>query len=234
MINKIIFFLYFLHLIKTQSETVQNQNHVHIGGGRITIHIKRNLDPSKKSSLGQLFVNVDRMLDDHIDYVMSAILKHQEMMRNEIDLNKDYNKKIENEKDLDFTLEKEDEDTNNTIINNNNDNKNNNKNINKNKDINSTKKDSKNNFETAESIKLREEREKFLKKQKFFSKICKYTLYSIILFTFYILIKKLLEFLEIIEKPSLNEINKEEEEERKQQYEREKVIKEKQVGNKIM
>ena len=232
MINKIIFFLYFLHLIKTQSETVQNQNHVHIGGGRITIHIKRNLDPSKKSSLGQLFVNVDRMLDDHIDYVMSAILKHQEMMRNEIDLNKDYNKKIENEKDLDFTLEKEDEDTNNSIINNNN--KNNITNNNKNKDVKSNKKDSKNNFDTTESIKLREEREKLLKKQKFFSKICKYTLYSIILFTFYILIKKLLEFLEIIEKPSINEINKEEEEERKQQYEREKIIKEKQAGNKIM
>ena len=177
MINKIIFFLYFLHLIKTQSETVQNQNHVHIGGGRITIHIKRNLDPSKKSSLGQLFVNVDRMLDDHIDYVMSAILKHQEMMRNEIDLNKDYNKKIENEKDLDFTLEKEDEDTNNSIINNNN--KNNNTNNNKNKDVKSNKKDSKNNFDTTESIKLREERKKLLKKQKFFSKICKYTLYSI-------------------------------------------------------
>ena len=232
MINKIIFFLYFLHLIKTQSETVQNQNHVHIGGGRITIHIKRNLDPSKKSSLGQLFVNVDRMLDDHIDYVMSAILKHQEMMRNEIDLNKDYNKKIENEKDLDFTLEKEDEDTNNSIINNNN--KNNITNNNKNKDVKSNKKDSKNNFDTTESIKLREEREKLLKKQKFFSKICKYTLYSIILFTFYLLIKKLLEFLEIIEKPSINEINKEEEEERKQQYEKEKIIKEKKVGNKIM
>ena len=228
MINKIIFYLYFLHLIKTQSESNENQNSVHIGGGRITIHIKRNLDPSKKSTLGQIFVNVDRMLDNHIDYVMAAIMKHQEMMRNEIDLEKDYNKKIENEKDLNFTLEKEDEDTNNTIINNDN------SKSNKNKNVKSNKKDSKNNLETSESIKLREEREKFLKKQKLFTKICKYTLYSIILFTFYILIKKLLEFLEIIEKPSLNEINKEEEEERKQQYEKEKIIKEKKVGNKIM
>ena len=228
MINKIIFYLYFLHLIKTQSESNENQNSVHIGGGRITIHIKRNLDPSKKSTLGQIFVNVDRMLDNHIDYVMAAIMKYQEMMRNEIDLEKDYNKKIENEKDLNFTLEKEDEDTNNTIINNDN------IKSNKNKNVKSNKKDSKNNLETSESIKLREEREKFLKKQKLFTKICKYTLYSIILFTFYLLIKKLLEFLEIIEKPSINEINKEEEEERKQQYEREKVIKEKQVGNKIM
>ena len=228
MINKIIFYLYFLHLIKTQSESNENQNSVHIGGGRITIHIKRNLDPSKKSTLGQIFVNVDRMLDNHIDYVMAAIMKHQEMMRNEIDLEKDYNKKIENEKDLNFTLEKEDEDTNNTIINNDN------IKSNKNKNVKSNKKDSKNNFETAESIKLREEREKFLKKQKLFTKICKYTLYSIILFTFYLLIKKLLEFLEIIEKPSINEINKEEEEERKQQYEKEKIIKEKKVGNKIM
>jgi len=228
MINKIIFYLYFLHLIKTQSESNENQNSVHIGGGRITIHIKRNLDPSKKSTLGQIFVNVDRMLDNHIDYVMAAIMKHQEMMRNEIDLEKDYNKKIENEKDLNFTLEKEDEDTNNTIINNDN------SKSNKNKNVKSNKKDSKNNLETSESIKLREEREKFLKKQKLFTKICKYTLYSIILFTFYLLIKKLLEFLEIIEKPSINEINKEEEEERKQQYEKEKIIKEKKVGNKIM
>ena len=226
--NKIIFYLYFLHLIKTQSESNENQNSVHIGGGRITIHIKRNLDPSKKSTLGQIFVNVDRMLDNHIDYVMAAIMKHQEMMRNEIDLEKDYNKKIENEKDLNFTLEKEDEDTNNTIINNDN------IKSNKNKNVKSNKKDSKNNLETSESIKLREEREKFLKKQKLFTKICKYTLYSIILFTFYLLIKKLLEFLEIIEKPSINEINKEEEEERKQQYEKEKIIKEKKVGNKIM
>ena len=228
MINKIIFYLYFLHLIKTQSESNENQNSVHIGGGRITIHIKRNLDPSKKSTLGQIFVNVDRMLDNHIDYVMAAIMKHQEMMRNEIDLEKDYNKKIENEKDLNFTLEKEDEDTNNTIINNDN------SKSNKNKNVKSNKKDSKNNLETSESIKLREEREKFLKKQKLFTKICKYTLYSIILFTFYLLIKKLLEFLEIIEKPSIKEINKEEEEERKQQYEKEKIIKEKKVGNKIM
>ena len=228
MINKIIFYLYFLHLIKTQSESNENQNSVHIGGGRITIHIKRNLDPSKKSTLGQIFVNVDRMLDNHIDYVMAAIMKYQEMMRNEIDLEKDYNKKIENEKDLNFTLEKEDEDTNNTIINNDN------SKSNKNKNVKSNKKDSKNNLETSESIKLREEREKFLKKQKLFTKICKYTLYSIILFTFYLLIKKLLEFLEIIEKPSINEINKEEEEERKQQYEKEKIIKEKKVGNKIM
>ena len=228
MINKIIFYLYFLHLIKTQSESNENQNSVHIGGGRITIHIKRNLDPSKKSTLGQIFVNVDRMLDNHIDYVMAAIMKHQEMMRNEIDLEKDYNKKIENEKDLNFTLEKEDEDTNNTIINNDN------SKSNKNKNVKSNKKDSKNNLETSESIKLREEREKFLKKQKLFTKICKYTLYSIILFTFYLLIKKLLEFLEIIEKPSINEINKEEEEERKQQYEKEKIIKEKKVGNKII
>ena len=40
---------------------------------------------------------------------------------------------------------------------------------------------------------------KLTKKEIIFSRVCKYIFYSIILFTFYILIKKLLEILEIID-----------------------------------
>lgn len=46
---------------------------------------------------------------------------------------------------------------------------------------------------------MNKKKKKLSKKQLFFSRLCKYIFYSIILFTVYLLVKKLLEVLEIIE-----------------------------------
>jgi hypothetical protein len=58
----------------------------------------------------------------------------------------------------------------------------------------------------ADSLKSKKKIKKLTKKEIIFSRICKYIFYSIILFTFYILIKKLLEILEIID-PERSEKN---------------------------
>ena len=52
-----------------------------------------------------------------------------------------------------------------------------------------------------DSLKLQKKRtkKKLSRKEVFFSRVCKYIFYSIILFTVYVLVKKLLELLEIIE-----------------------------------
>ena len=49
---------------------------------------------------------------------------------------------------------------------------------------------------------VRKNRKKLTRKEIIFSRVCKYIFYSIILFTFYILIKKLLEILDIIDPES--------------------------------
>lgn len=48
-------------------------------------------------------------------------------------------------------------------------------------------------------------KKKLSKKELIFSRVCKYLFYSLILFTIYMLIKKLLEFLEIIDSESVQE-----------------------------
>ena len=49
-------------------------------------------------------------------------------------------------------------------------------------------------------------KKKLSKRQLIFSRICKYVFYSIILFTIYIMVKKLLEFLEIIDPEGIVEV----------------------------
>ena len=56
----------------------------------------------------------------------------------------------------------------------------------------------------ANNVRLN--RKRLTRKEIIFSRVCKYIFYSIILFTFYILIKKLLEILEIID-PEKSEKN---------------------------
>ena len=70
---------------------------------------------------------------------------------------------------------------------------------------------------------------KLTKKEIIFSRVCKYIFYSIIIFTFYILIKKLLELLEIIdpEKPGQNidvNIKNNNNEEKKEKIENEVIV----------
>jgi len=64
------------------------------------------------------------------------------------------------------------------------------------------KKDEKSN----ENIKIKKvKRNKLTRKQLIFSRVCKYIFYSMILFAFYFLIKKILEFLEIIDPEGASE-----------------------------
>ena len=84
----------------------------------------------------------------------------------------------------------------------------------KNQNINETKvanvkKDEKSN----ENIKNKKvKRNKLTKKQLIFSRICKYIFYSMILFAFYFIIRKILEFLEIIDPEGASEYKIQEEE----------------------
>ena len=88
------------------------------------------------------------------------------------------------------------------------------KDINENKEI----KEFSQNNQTREikniNIKNRtiKKRKKLSKRELIFSRVCKYIFYSIILFTFYVLIKKLLEFLEIIDPDNVSEFKMPDEE----------------------
>ena len=58
-----------------------------------------------------------------------------------------------------------------------------------------------------ENIKSRmKKRKKLSRRQLIFSRVCKYIFYSIVLFTIYILVKKLLEFFEIIDPEGATEV----------------------------
>ena len=54
--------------------------------------------------------------------------------------------------------------------------------------------------------KLKKNKKKLSRKELIFSRVCKYIFYSIILFTIYILIKKVLEVLEIIDPDNTVEV----------------------------
>ena len=53
---------------------------------------------------------------------------------------------------------------------------------------------------------MNKKRKKLSRKQLIFSRVCKYIFYSIVLFTVYILVKKLLEFLDIIDPDDFIEV----------------------------
>ena len=207
---------------------------------QIVIHIRRNLNPDKQPAFGAFFAHIDQIMELHAQAIVNSIMIEREMRQHQqIEEKKENDNK--NDENLDFSLDKEDDDINNTysniqnnsnqvpqnnkenLLNNTIQNKNNKK---ENNNINYKVKNEKEEFR-------RKKKEKFLRKQKIFSKICKYILYSIILFTFYVILKKIFEFLDFIEKPKEEE-EKENKEELKIKLEKEKIIKEKQVGNKIM
>ena len=56
-------------------------------------------------------------------------------------------------------------------------------------------------------MKLKNKKKKLSNKEVIFSRVCKYIFYSIILFTIYILVRKLLELLEIIDPESNKKSN---------------------------
>jgi hypothetical protein len=57
-----------------------------------------------------------------------------------------------------------------------------------------------------DAINKNKKKKKLSKRQLIFSRICKYVFYSIILFTVYLMVKKLLEFLEIIDPEGIVEV----------------------------
>ena len=165
----------------------------------------------------------------------------------EIDNNNNNNQKNSNENnnnidDKEFELDEEKEGNKNVIntsnSNNTNDNnikeeENNKKEGNKNKKMKKIGKitvneDNIKKFNQNQNIKKRGK--KLTKKEIIFSRVCKYIFYSIILFTFYILIKKLLEILEIIDPENsqkngdVNINNNNNNEEKKEKIENEIIV----------
>ena len=57
-----------------------------------------------------------------------------------------------------------------------------------------------------DAVNKNKKKKKLSKRQLIFSRICKYVFYSIILFTVYLMVKKLLEFLEIIDPEGIVEV----------------------------
>ena len=145
--------------------------------------------------------------------------KEKEIENNKEDINKDNNQNENENKnntidDKEFELDENDENKKDNKDNINEENKESKENVNntisiKNKNkrkigklyVNEEvfKKGNKTNIE-------KKNRKKLTRKEIIFSRVCKYIFYSIILFTFYILIKKLLEILEIID-PEKSEKN---------------------------
>ena len=132
--------------------------------------------------------------------------------------NKKYNRKKDGiddifdeiEKQFDFVKE------NGNKTNNEEENKNKEKNDNKKNVVSKeTKSKNKNNEKSKENpamTKSSKKKKKLSRKQLIFSRVCKYIFYMIILFGFYWLIKKLLEFLEIIDPDGATEVKIQDEE----------------------
>jgi hypothetical protein len=137
--------------------------------------------------------------------------------------NKKYNKKngvddIFDEIEKQFDLIEENENKNKTNYKEENANKENNESDNKKNEVsketkskngNKSNEKSKENLDMAKSAK---KKKKLSRKQLIFSRVCKYIFYMIILFGFYWLIKKFLEFLEIIDPDGVTEAKIQDEE----------------------
>jgi hypothetical protein len=134
-----------------------------------------------------------------IRHILSEMDKDEEEFEKRIardffgDNNNDKKNKLENKKeDTDNKDKKEDDDDNNNKL------------VQKEKN---TKRFGKLNID-EEKMKntMNKKRKKLSRKQLIFSRVCKYIFYSIVLFTVYILVKKLLEFLDIIDPDDFIEV----------------------------
>lgn len=191
---------------------------------RITrIHYGRTKNLNGNKNDGVTPIQIMRIFDDRVNSIFEDMIRQSLGLNlflnalSSFDDNENENNKTNDEKSIfeDFDLDK-DEDKNNKVDNKNNSNaiqdKKNNKRI--------LKKD-KNDAVQAKNVqkfgkltvnmdnlkkKIKKGKKPLSKRQIIFSRVCKYIFYSLILFTIYILVKKLLEVLEIIDPDNAVEV----------------------------
>ena len=214
-------------IISRQTFTVQSNDGTPVTITRINIRPGRNIN-SRNGKLTPF--DLMRIMDSRVNDFFEAIISRQIAIFNALEQEEE--KEREKEKKQEKIIKTEENNDKNNKNNNSvsdkefeldeesNESKNVN-NTNNNQDVKGKKENNKNKMmKKIGKLKVSEENlknfnkiqnnkkkvKKLSKKEIIFSRICKYIFYSIIIFTFYILIKKLLEFLEIID-PEISEKN---------------------------
>ena len=216
-------------IISRQTFTVQSNDGTPVTITRINIRPGRNIN----SGNGKLTpFDLMRIMDSKVNDFFEAIISRQIAIFNALEQEEEKEREKEKEKKQENIINTEENNNQNNKNNNSindkefdldeesNESKNVN-NTNNNQDVKGKKENNKNKkMKKIGKLKVSEENlknfnkiqnnkkkgKKLSKKEIIFSRICKYIFYSIIIFTFYILIKKLLEFLEIID-PEISEKN---------------------------
>ena len=203
-------------LVITQEYRDKKGNHLKIT--RVHYQKSKNLN---SNSEGATPIQIMRIFDDRIDSIFEDIIRQsigikmllnglsnidndddEEDDENEVNINRNSNNE---EKSLFEELFEDEENENEQKG------KKENNNItleNEKKDLNkkNIKKIGKLNANMNNINKIKKKKKKLSRKEIIFSRVCKYIFYSIILFTIYILVKKILEVLEIIEPDNMVEI----------------------------
>ena len=241
-------------IISRQTFTVRSNDGTPVTITKINIHSGRNIN-SREDKLTPF--DLMRIMDSRMNDFFEAIIARQIGIFNAIEQaeakekekekeigNKNNNeqKNSENKNSIDdkeFELDEEKEGDKNNNNSNNNEVKeeNNKKESNKNKKMKKIGKITVNEenykkFNQNQNQSNKKKGKRLTKKEIIFSRVCKYIFYSIILFTFYILIKKLLEILEIIDPENsqknvdvnINNNNSNNNEEKKEKIENEIIV----------
>ena len=243
-------------IISRQTFTVRSNDGTPVTITKINIHSGRNIN-SREDKLTPF--DLMRIMDSRMNDFFEAIIARQIGIFNAIEQaeakEKEKEKEIENknnneqknsenknnidDKEFELDEEKEGDKNNNNSNSNNNEVKeeNNKKESNKNKKMKKIGKITVNEenykkFNQNQNQSNKKKGKRLTKKEIIFSRVCKYIFYSIILFTFYILIKKLLEILEIIDPENsqknvdvnINNNNSNNNEEKKEKIENEIIV----------
>lgn len=200
-----------------ETKQIQDDNGNNITITRIHFHRTKNLNGDSKKVTP---IQIMRTFDDRVNSIFEDIIRQSlgikmilnslSMDGNEKNENDNKNKSQKKEKDIfdEFFEDEEEEvedknktDNKNDIIKNENiKNEKNEKRILKKEKKDEKKKIGKFRIDMDNiKYKLKKNKKKLSKKEFIFSRVCKYIFYSIILFTIYILVKKVLEVLEIID-----------------------------------
>ena len=219
-------------IISRQTFTVQSNDGTPVTITKINIRPGRNINGgSNRLTPFDLMRLADSRMNDFFEAIISRqlqlfqALEQEEERREKENKEKEIEKENENNKEVELDEENNDNKDKNDNINNDNNNKDDNKEEKKENKEERKKENIKINdkyknkkkigklYVDEEVIKkgnkannVRLNRKRLTRKEIIFSRVCKYIFYSIILFTFYILIKKLLEILEIID-PEKSEKN---------------------------
>ena len=217
-------------IIETKQFQDENGNNIRIT--RIHFHRTKNLNGNSQK---QTPLQIMRNFDDRVNSIFEDIIRQSlgiKMILDGLsmaddDENENRNKSAKKEKDIFDEFFDDDEEEEEEVE---EKNKTDNKNITIKNDLTKNKKKEKrilkkgkkdeNNKKIGKlnvnmnniKNKLKKNKKKLSRKELIFSRVCKYIFYSIILFTLYILVKKVLEILEIIDPDNAVEVKIENEE----------------------